>query len=308
MEPRRPTDSDPSASRDEPDEPECDSPEHDYTLDKFGEHARAKMREEEDAEIGLDAASPPSAPSGGREGALTCHRQTPRQATSAVAYSGEAPEEDDPLLGFAPVPHKAPRRNSITPELQRRFIAHLAATGVVTEAARHIGKSMEAIYKLRQRPGAEGFSAAWDAAIDRGVARLESGALTRAIKGEERMVVSAGKVLGTEVRHNEALVMFFLRNRRAARYDQQKEIGPGHPVYERVKAEYAEEQRRIANDPAQIKRIHRSLNNKMAEWRAELEARWEAEHRGEERPVRPFEECTRIAEARTRAEEEGEAQ
>jgi hypothetical protein len=42
-------------------------------------------------------------------------------------------------------------------------------------------------------------------------------ALARAIAGEERLVVSAGKVLGTEVRHNEALVMFFLRSRRSLR-------------------------------------------------------------------------------------------
>ena len=145
-------------------------------------------------------------------------RKTPRQATSAVAHVAEPPAPDDPLLSFTPVPHVAPRRNSITPDLQRQFIAALAATGIVSQAARAIGKSMEAIYRLRQRPGAEGFRAAWDMALDRGVARLEAGALARAIAGEERMVVSSGKILGTETRHNEALVMFFLRNRLPARY------------------------------------------------------------------------------------------
>lgn len=79
-----------------------------------------------------------------------CRRQTPRQATSTVAYEHEPPSPDDPLLSFAPVPHTRPRRNSITPDLQRAFIAHLAATGIVQSAARHIGKSMEALYKLRQ--------------------------------------------------------------------------------------------------------------------------------------------------------------
>ena len=77
---------------------------------------------------------------------------------------------------------------------------------------------MEALYKLRNRPGAEEFRAAWDAAVDRGVMRLEDCALARAIEGEERMVVSGGKVIGTERRHNEELVMFFLRNRRGERY------------------------------------------------------------------------------------------
>jgi hypothetical protein len=67
------------------------------------------------------------------------------------------------------------------------------------------------------------------------VQRLEDCALARAIAGEERMVVSAGKVLGTEVRHNDNLVMFFLRHRRAERYGG--DIRPGHPLYERIRAE-----------------------------------------------------------------------
>ena len=100
-------------------------------------------------------------------------RAIPRQATSAVAHVAPEPEEDDPLLGFAPFIHTAPRRNSITPQLQRRFVATLAATGIVCQAARSIGKSVEALYKLRARPGVEGFAAAWDAALERGVARLE---------------------------------------------------------------------------------------------------------------------------------------
>lgn len=112
-------------------------------------------------------------------------RKITRQATSAVAYTGEPPEADDPLLSFAPYLHPQPRSNSITPERQRRFIATLAATGIVTQAARESsfrpplrymrrrGKSTEALHKLRSKPGAEGFAAAWDAALERGVQRLE---------------------------------------------------------------------------------------------------------------------------------------
>lgn len=145
------------------------------------------------------------------------------------------------MLGFAPVPHVAPRKNSITADRQRAFIAHLAATGIVKQAAKHIGASLEALYKLRSKAGAEEFAAAWEAAVDRGVGRLEDCALARAIQGEERMVVSAGKLVGTERRHNEALVMFFLRNRRADRYGSA--VGPGHPLYERIRAEILEEVR-----------------------------------------------------------------
>ena len=88
-------------------------------------------------------------------------RAIPRQATSYMTTrGGTPPAADDPLLAFAPVPHKQPRRNSITAERQRAFISHLAATGIVTQAAKHIGASMEALYKLRKRPGAEEFDAA----------------------------------------------------------------------------------------------------------------------------------------------------
>lgn len=171
-------------------------------------------------------------------------RKTPRQATSYMTTrDGALPSSDDPLLDFAPVPHVAPRRNSITAERQRAFIAHLAATGIVTQAAKHIGASLEALYKLRKRPGAEEFDAAWDAAVDRGVARLEDCALARAIEGEERLVVSAGKVLGSERRHNESLVMFLLRQRRSARYGAESfaALRPGHPVYERLRRQWWEE-------------------------------------------------------------------
>lgn len=124
-------------------------------------------------------------------------RATPRQATSAVAHVSAPPEEDDPLLRFAPYLHTAPRRNSITPDLQRRFVATLAATGIVKQAAKSIGRSLEALYKLRHKPGAEEFAAAWDAALTRGVQRLEDCALERAIQGTATPIVSGGVLLGT---------------------------------------------------------------------------------------------------------------
>ena len=81
-----------------------------------------------------------------------------------MAFAGEAPGEDDPLLAFEPYKHKAPRRNSITPERQRGFVMALAASGIVTQAAREVGVSLEALYRLRAMPGAEAFAAAWEGA------------------------------------------------------------------------------------------------------------------------------------------------
>ena len=164
-------------------------------------------------------------------------RAIPRQATSAVAYTAPPPEDDDPLLAFAPYLHAAPRSNSVTPERQRRFIATLAATGIVQQAARSIGKSMEALYRLRARPGAEGFAAAWDAALERGVQRLEDCALERAIRGTRTPIVSHGKILGHWDKPDNGLLRFLLAHRLPQRYGAGERLVPGHPVYDRIAAE-----------------------------------------------------------------------
>ena len=90
-----------------------------------------------------------------------CTRAISRQGTSYMAYRHEPLDPGDPLLGFRPVMHKRRRRNSITPARQRAFITSLADCGIVTQAARSIGASMEALYKLRNWPGAEEFRPAW---------------------------------------------------------------------------------------------------------------------------------------------------
>ncbi len=194
-----------------------------------------------------------------------CSRKIARQATSAVAYTGAEPDADDPLLSFAPYLHPHPRSNSITPERQRRFIATLAATGIVTQAARSIGKSMEALYKLRARPGAEGFAAAWDAALERGVQRLEDCALERAIVGTPTPIVSGGKLLGTWNRPDNHLLRFLLQHRLPQRYGIHN-LGPGHPVYESIRKDILEAQRR--ENAASEAEVFASLDRKLALIRA----------------------------------------
>lgn len=179
---------------------------------------------------------------------LHCASSRPNRRTSAAAFAEDPPQADDPLLGFAPYVHSHPRGNSITPERQRAFIAELAACGIVTQAARRIGASLEALYKLRNRAGAEGFRAAWEEAVDRGVGRLEDCALARALEGEERPLVWRGEVIGSWRRHDNSLLMFLLRQRRRERYaasDRPTELRPGHPVYDRLKREWQAEQGRL---------------------------------------------------------------
>ena len=151
-------------------------------------------------------------------------RAIPRQATSDVAWEFTHLDipHDDPLLAFEPVPHVQPRRNSITPDVQRAFIAHLAATGIVKSAAAHVGKSIEALYKLRQRPGAEGFCDAWDEALRWGVLRLEDCAIERALAE------------GFSNPRANSMLAWVLNYRGFMRVDA-RDVVPGHWLYEQIK-------------------------------------------------------------------------
>lgn len=170
---------------------------------------------------------------------------------------------EESALEFAPFVHVAPRRNSITPDKQRRFIATLAATGIVSQAALSIGASVEALYKLRHRVGAEDFARAWDAAVERGYSRLEDCALERAIAGEERPVVSRGKVVATWTHHNTGLLMFLLRARRPEKYGAVRvgDLREGHPVHEALKVRWEAE--RAAADAARADGARASLRAKL---------------------------------------------
>lgn len=197
--------------------------------------------------------------------ALTNTRAVPRQATSAVAFVGAVPEEDDPLLAFEPYRHSHPRKRSITPDVQRAFVAQLAATGIVKLAARHVGRSLEALYKLRHRPGAEGFSAAWDAALDRGVQRLEDCALERAIQGTRTPIVSGGKLLGWHDKPDNNLLRFLLNARLPQRYGAQRPeaLVPGHPTYDRIAAEALEAEKKRKASYEYEDEILQSINKKL---------------------------------------------
>jgi len=63
--------------------------------------------------------------------------------------------------------HHKPRRDGWTAGRQLRFLAALARTRSVTQAAAFAGMSRESAYRLRRRPGAGLFAAAWDNAVAR---------------------------------------------------------------------------------------------------------------------------------------------
>ncbi|MEO6389333.1 MAG: hypothetical protein ABIT16_02810 [Croceibacterium sp.] len=65
---------------------------------------------------------------------------------------------------FYPVPTRT-RRDGWTVQRQADFLGMLAETGSVIGACEAVGISRKGAYKLRARPGAESFAAAWDAAL-----------------------------------------------------------------------------------------------------------------------------------------------
>ncbi len=167
----------------------------------------------------------PSSPDAARP-FLHNKRAIPRQATSAVArvFTDMSLIEDDPLLDFFPYRHKAPRSNSITPDVQRAFIFELAATGIVTAAAARVGRSMEALYKLRARPGAEDFARAWDEALGWGVMRLQDCAMEQAIAE------------GMSNPRTNSMLCWVLQHRSAHMVDA-RQVKPGHWLYDRIERE-----------------------------------------------------------------------
>lgn len=111
-----------------------------------------------------------------------------------------------------------PRHDGWTPDRQRAFIEALAETACVEEAARHVGLSRAAAYALRRRADAESFRAAWDVALDLGVAQLADAALSRALHGVATPVFYQGEQIGERRRFDEKLTMFLLRYRDPRRF------------------------------------------------------------------------------------------
>lgn len=122
------------------------------------------------------------------------------------------------LPAFTPVPRAKDRSNGWKPDVQQAFIEALADTGSVRAACRRVGRSDHGAYQLRRHPEAESFRAAWDAALDLGVRRLEDLAMDRALNGVEVPVYSYGKLVGSRTVYNDRLLMFLLRNRAPERF------------------------------------------------------------------------------------------
>ena len=115
------------------------------------------------------------------------------------------------------VPLRA-RHDGWTPQRQHDFIAALAETGCVTEAAATVKVTPRSAYRLRARADANIFRQAWDIALDYAIRNLTDAALARSINGVARPVFYKGEQVGERRYYNERLTQFLLRYRDPVRY------------------------------------------------------------------------------------------
>lgn len=140
------------------------------------------------------------------------------------------PATEDLLLRFTPhIPRRACAAGW-TADRQVAFIAALARSGVVSHAARSVGMSPRSAYQLRatvrrrysnwsdvpmtpERAEALGpgyiysFAAAWDKALDRGLALQIEAAAPVALEGEQVPVIRRGRIIGWQTKFNTRLAL-----------------------------------------------------------------------------------------------------
>jgi hypothetical protein len=124
---------------------------------------------------------------------------------------------------FTPVPLRY-RADGWTPSRQADFLGRLCETWSVAAAARHVGMTRESAYRLRDKPGAESFAAAWDSILaQRPSAPMSTHDLLwhRVRYGVLKPVMSGGKHVATrQSSDNDAVLKLYraeMRRRRTLR-------------------------------------------------------------------------------------------
>ena len=117
----------------------------------------------------------------------------------------------DTCLAFIPVTQQRSRADGWTAETQANFIRALAAMGSVGKAARAVGMGRASAYRLRERPDAASFAAAWDRAISMGRTHQFSIAMDRALNGVTIVRVLKGGAIDVSGGPDMAVVHAALR-------------------------------------------------------------------------------------------------
>lgn len=108
-------------------------------------------------------------------------------------------------------PGRRRRHDGWTGAKMARFLEVLAGCGVVADACRAAGMSVQSAYALRNRRAGRAWAAAWEAIlVHRARGRLSDEVLSRAINGVTERVVKDGEVVAERHRHDNRLAMAVL--------------------------------------------------------------------------------------------------
>ncbi|WP_419814397.1 hypothetical protein [Glacieibacterium sp.] len=116
----------------------------------------------------------------------------------------------------AVVPPRKPRHDGWTLKRQQRFIAALAEHGIVSTALKVVKLAPASAYDLRRR--SPEFAAAWDAALEPGLDRLEDRIMDHALNGVPTEVWYAGAHCGHRRVHQPWIALAALRAQRPAKW------------------------------------------------------------------------------------------
>lgn len=130
---------------------------------------------------------------------------------------------DTPAFDIVPV---RARHDGWTPVRQQAFIAALARTACVAEAATAVGMTARSAYRLRARADAGCFAEAWDRALGSAVEQLADLAVGRALNGTVRPIFYQGRQVGERRYFDERLAMFILRTRDPVRFGAWRDHHP----------------------------------------------------------------------------------
>jgi hypothetical protein len=92
------------------------------------------------------------------------------------------------------------------------FLAHLAETGILSDAAAAAGVDRSNVFRRRQDDPE--FAKQVEEAIDMAADKLEAEARRRALEGVEEPVYQGGQLVGTKTVYSDSLLALLLKGRR----------------------------------------------------------------------------------------------
>ena len=124
----------------------------------------------------------------------------------------DSTDRPDDLLLFAPVQTAYRGANGWSAAVQRAFVAALARSGVVAQAARSVGRTPRSAYQLRKRAGPDSpFAHAWDVAQARACDRALDIAIDGGMQPRRTEVWHRGRHVGWRTSYDNRLAYAALR-------------------------------------------------------------------------------------------------